>query len=101
MGSDPPRVALFSLLWLAPTHPPPMAAAVAILPMKRPIGDFEWRTDMTEVVLDVKLASLGVLNISPRELTDFGGETKGCINSAGNRAEEEIHQTPPHPTKSD
>ena len=35
------------------------------------IGDFEWRTDMTEVVLDVKLASLGVLNISPRELTDM------------------------------
>ena len=25
---------------------------------------------MTEVVLDVKLASLGVLNISPRGLTD-------------------------------
>ena len=26
---------------------------------------------MTEVVLDVKLASLGVLNISPRVLTDL------------------------------
>ena len=26
---------------------------------------------MTEVVLDVKLASLGVLNISPRGLTDI------------------------------
>ena len=35
-----------------------------------PMGDFEWRTDVTEVVLDVKLASLGVLNISPRGLTD-------------------------------
>ena len=35
------------------------------------MGDFEWRTDMTEVVLDVKLASLGVLNISPRGLTDI------------------------------
>ena len=28
---------------------------------------------MTEVVLDVKLASLGVLNITPRGLTDFVG----------------------------
>ena len=35
------------------------------------LGDFEWWTDMTEVVLDVKLASLGVLNITPRGLTDF------------------------------
>ena len=35
------------------------------------LGDFEWRTDMTEVVLDVKLASLGVLNISSRGLTDY------------------------------
>ena len=26
---------------------------------------------MTEVVLDVKLASLGVLNITPRGLVDF------------------------------
>ena len=26
---------------------------------------------MTEVVLDVKLASLGVLNITPRGLTDY------------------------------
>ena len=35
---------------------------------------------MTEVVLDVKLASLGVLNISPRGLTDFFGRLISPLN---------------------